>query len=165
MFCHTGGAGRPDQSALGAAGGAHPSLQSWHCEWVQRQNHALLAVMRMYCQTLPRALLTPELKSDMLLDGAAAAAATRQAISPAVRSADPDVVLDTSSVTDGPWLGSLVQTTGSQPRCAPTLLSFALPLHADAAVHAARHGLFCGCFRGRGESNDVRSGVWLGGCA
>lgn len=100
-----------------ATGGAHPSLHSWHCEWVQRQNHALLAVMRMYCQTLPRALLTPELKSDMLLDGAAAAAATRQAVSPAVRGADPDVVLDTSSVADGPWLGSLVQTNGSQPRC------------------------------------------------
>eukprot|EP00892_Ulva_mutabilis_P008472 jgi/Ulvmu1/5998/UM026_0122.1 len=95
---------------------AHASLQSWHYEWLQRQNHALLAVMRMYCQTLPRTLLTPELKSHMLLDGAAAAAAARQALSPRVRSADLGVVLDTSTVADGPWLGSLMQTNGSQPR-------------------------------------------------
>ena len=98
--------------------GAHCNLQSWHCEWVQRQNHALLAVMRMYCQTLPRSLLTPELKSHMLLDGAAAAAATRQALSPDVRSSDLGVVLDASTVVDGPWLGSLMQTNSSQPRCA-----------------------------------------------
>ena len=104
-----------------SAVGEDPSLQSWHCEWVQRQNHALLAVMRMYCQALPRALLTPELKSEMLLDGAAAAAAARQALSPAVRSTDFDVVLDTSSVKEGQWLGSLMQTNGSQPRCAAPL--------------------------------------------
>lgn len=102
-----------------SAAGAHCSLQSWHYEWVQRQNHALLAVMRMYCQTLPRALLTPELKSDMLLDGAAAAAAARQALSPAVRAADLGVVLDTATVEEGAWLGCLVQTAGTQPRCAP----------------------------------------------
>ena len=78
------------------AGGAHVALQSWHAEWLGRQHHALLAVMRMYCQSITSAHLTPELQAHMLLEGALAAAAERQRLSAAVRCSELGVVLDTT---------------------------------------------------------------------
>jgi hypothetical protein len=103
-----------------AAGGAHCALQSWHAEWLGRQHHALLAVMRMYCQTIQPAQLTPELQAHMLQEGALAAAAQRQRLSAAVRAAEFAVVLDASTVQEGAWLGSLVQpsASGGAARCA-----------------------------------------------
>lgn len=106
------------------AGGAHCALQSWHAEWLGRQHHALLAVMRMYCQTITSTHLTPELQAHMLLEGALAAAAERQRLSKAVRESEMGVVLDTSTVEEGAWLGSLMQTSPTSRYAIDTLLFF-----------------------------------------
>jgi hypothetical protein len=63
-------------------------------EWLGRQHHALLTVMRMYCQTITAAHPTPELHAHMLLEGALAAAVERQRLSLAVRASTLATVLN-----------------------------------------------------------------------
>lgn len=120
----------------GASGGAHCALKSWHAEWLGRQHHALLAVMKMYCHTITTSHLTPELQAHMLLEGALAAAAERQRLSSAVRESELGVVLDTSSVEEGAWLGSLMQTSPTA-RCAQfAVFSYCIHNCVSCAVHA-----------------------------
>jgi hypothetical protein len=71
----------------------------------------------------------------MLIEGAAAAAAQRQDLAPAVAEADLGVLLDVATVADGPWLGTLMQTAGHQPRCGS--INRAIWMHISSHIAGA----------------------------
>ena len=83
-----------------------------------RQHHAMLAVLRMYCTGVAQRDFPAGLRGYMLLEGAAAAALRRQSLLVEVSAADFGVVLDTSAVAEGLWLGRWVKQDAEAARCA-----------------------------------------------
>jgi hypothetical protein len=88
--------------------------------WRVRQHQVILAILRMYCGNLPAEDFPPSLRQHMIIEGAVAAATQRQDLAKSVAEADLGVVLDVATVQEGPWLGTLMQTAGHQPRCDQT---------------------------------------------
>lgn len=113
------------------AEGAHAALQAWHAEWVVRQHHVMLAVLQMYCSAVAHADFPVALRGYMLLEGAAAAALRRQSLQAEVAAADFGVVLDTSTVSEGLWLGCWVKQDAEVARCVAFAIPQCWPLRTD----------------------------------
>jgi hypothetical protein len=105
------------------AEGAHPALLAWHAEWVIRQYHIMFAILKQFCSGVPEHVYPPQLWGYLLMEGAASAALQRQNLVPQLASVNTGVVLDTSVVADGLWLGTLLKTEDGTSRCDTSLLS------------------------------------------
>ena len=94
-------------------------LHAWHAGWLLRQHQVILAVLHMYCSKVAKVLVPHELQPHLLLEGAADTAHTRQLLAEDVAAVDVPVVLDSSAVVDGEWLGTWALAPASAPpRCA-----------------------------------------------
>jgi hypothetical protein len=77
----------------------------------------MFAILKQFCSGVPENLYPPQLRGYLLMEGAALAALRRQNLAPLLASVDLGVVLDTSLVADGLWLGTLIKTEDGASRC------------------------------------------------